>query len=458
MTPKTGVDSRRADSVHRHYCTVCYRLCTENACVPIRYTGIKFSAACVLIRYTGRCLCTDSVHRHFRYTGGNRYLPETDVNEQFGTMKDYVQTFLFPCFQRPEAIYKYKKKQIDEVLQEPQRPCCSCSITNKCIQSTSCECKAKGELCTVSCQAKNCRNTTEGKKLQKADRKNNPQNNANTSTTSKGQEKATECVVCAPSEVQGVVEDQVQANVGNNDEDGVDGKEDSEGKVRGTMSNYAQPETTLLKTGDVLIIPGGGEKGLLHHGVKRMDKVQVSFSCCPKVPKIPHYSNSVSGRAHTQFLVLMEKCWHEFPSNKKFPMRLNLLHWFSVYLCLALCGGRKVSDELAAYKNLHPIIVEMQEELFGFGDGPTPDESEGSEDDSDEDSPEEKKKIIKLPTNGKLCFNPHSIPKHDYSSGDAEPEYEYRMTAEFEDACTRVLHYLNVVKKCHKNNNLLDTE
>ena len=341
-----------------------------------------------------------------------------DDYEDFSQFKWYIQVFLFPCFQRPEAIYNYKKKQeiSEHALLTQVRPCCSCKSKNKCIQKNSCECKAQGKYCT-NCAAKCCRNTEEGKKLQKSQRRPAKKHGEETERNQEDQGETNQEEKAQEPPQDNEVEDTAEA-------------ESQPERVRQLQSQYSESGGSHLQCGDLMILPGAGEKGLLHYGVMRQDQVQIAFTCCPKDPHVPHYSGFSSGRSHTQFLAIMEKCWHIFPHQKKFELRLDLLQWFSFYLCLSLCNGRKVSDELAVFINLHPRIVEIENRLLN----PSKDTT-GKDKSSEDNTP------MSLPINGKLCFEPNYIPSHDYSSGEVEPEQRFSLTEEFEGACMWVSKY-----------------
>jgi hypothetical protein len=91
-----------------------------------------------------------------------RYLPE--ANREFSDLLNvYLQTLLFPCFRRKEAIFKYKKRE--NVVVQREEPCCGCFYNSKCVQK-SCPCKCEGKDCT-NCQATKCMNNKEGQKQKK---------------------------------------------------------------------------------------------------------------------------------------------------------------------------------------------------------------------------------------------------------------------------------------------------
>jgi hypothetical protein len=208
-------------------------------------------------------------------------------------------------------------------------------------------------------------------------------------------------------------------------------------------SQYVQPDNVQLNLGDLFVIPGSGTKGLLHYGVKRDNQVQVAFTCCPKItfPKIPKHSSEVCGRCHTQFLVIMAHFWGVFPGNKKYQMRLKLLKWFSVYICLSLCNGARISNELSSFKEMQAMLRVIEETLFGIGD------KTDNADNVDEHN------IIKLPSNKRLCFIPKSLPPYDYSSKEPEREPVFNFSEGFEVACEAVFDFIKE-EGYHKINEL----
>jgi hypothetical protein len=235
-------------------------------------------------------------------------------------------------------------------------------------------------------------------------------------------------------------------NKDGSEDGGEDGDEDgSEGRIK-SGSRYVQADSHHLNVGDLLIIPGSGPKGLLHYGVKRNDKVQVTFTCCPQVSnlKIPKHSSGKSGRSHTMFLLIMSHYWEILPQKKKFDMRLELLKWFTVYICLSLCNGRRISNELTAYKEIHTMLKDIEDIKFKFHKETQIDEAHDNDDN----------KIV-LPTNERLCFHPHpdEIERYDYSSDQPEPERSYTFTKDFEKACQKVFEFIKL-KGYHKKNNL----
>jgi hypothetical protein len=62
---------------------------------------------------------------------------------------------------------------------------------------------------------------------------------------------------------------------------------------------------------------------------------------------------------------------------------------------------------------------------------------------------------IVLPTNERLCFNPHpdDIEQYDYSSQEPEPERYYTFTEEFKKACKKVYDFIKK-KEYHRKNDL----
>jgi hypothetical protein len=88
------------------------------------------------------------------------------------------------------------------------------------------------------------------------------------------------------------------------------------------------------------------------------------------------------------------------------------------------------------------MLREIEDQKFNFN-------QENQDDEANDND-----KIV-LPTNERLCFNPHpdAIEPYDYSSKEPEPERYYTFTEEFEKACKKVYDFIKK-KEYHRKNDL----
>jgi hypothetical protein len=373
----------------------------------------------------------------------DRFLKVTSEDHmQFdGQLKVYFQTLLLPCFQCKEAILKYKKRE--DVLVIREEPCCDCAMKGI-FCSKGCHCKTtSNSYCSTLCKAIPCKNSQKWVDEKKAYTKAVKEAKKNKQPLPEKLEEKYKRERASKSQNDDNEDNEDEFEDG--DEDGSEGRNKS-------ASQYVQANSHQMNVGDLLIIPGSGPKGLLHYGVKRNNKVQVAFTCCPKVtnPKIPKHSSGKSGRSHTMFLLIMSHFWEILPRNKKFEMRLQLLRWFTIYICLNLCNGRRISNELTAYPGIHAMLRDIEDIKLNFKEENQDEEEEENQDDEGTDI----NKIV-LPTKERLCFSPHpdDIEPYDYSSNQPEPERSYTFTDDFEKACQEVFDFIET-EEYHKKNDL----